>query len=93
MVNDVSEQGVRETVELTKTEVDEKDGDKKKAAGGTLPALSVNCRGCHTAKGTGSLLKPADPKVIYPPNGGPAQADKPVGQPVRARLRRSPGLP
>lgn len=41
----------------------------KKAARDKLSALSVNCTGCHTVKGTGDPLKPADPKVVYGPKG------------------------
>lgn len=69
MVNDATEAVVKEIVGLIKTAVDDKDDGKKKAARDKLSALSVNCTGCHTVKGTGDPLKPADPKVVYGPKG------------------------
>lgn len=59
MVNDATEAVVKEIVGLIKTAVDDKDDGKKKAARDKLSALSVNCTGCHTVKGTGDPLKPA----------------------------------
>jgi hypothetical protein len=72
MVNDGSEGVVREIVELVKTAVDDKDEAKKKAARDQLSALSVNCTGCHTVKGTGNAMTPPDPQTLYGPTGATA---------------------
>lgn len=72
MVNDGSEAVVKEIVALVKTATDDKDDAKRKAALGTLSALSVNCTGCHTVKGTGNPLAPPRADVRYGTSGNPA---------------------
>lgn len=72
MVNDGNEAVVKEIVALVKTATDDKDEAKKKAALGTLAALSVNCTGCHTVKGTGNPLATPKADVRYGTSGNPA---------------------
>ncbi len=69
MVNEASEDVVKEIVGLVKTAVDDKDEAKKKAARDRLANLSVNCTGCHTVKGTGNPMTPPDPQILYGPAG------------------------
>lgn len=72
MVNDGSEAVVREIVALVKTAVDDRDDARKRAAREKLAALSVNCTGCHTVKGTGNPLAVPGADVRYGPTGGTA---------------------
>jgi Cytochrome c554 and c-prime len=69
MVNEAAESVVTEIVGLVKTAVDERDEAKKKAARDQLSALSVNCTGCHSVKGTGNPLVPPHPETMYGPTG------------------------
>jgi hypothetical protein len=65
MVNDASEQAVRDIVGLIKSAVDGTDEARKKVARDKLAALNVNCLGCHRTKATGDPLAPSDPATIY----------------------------
>jgi mono/diheme cytochrome c family protein len=65
MVNDASEQAVRDIVGLIKSAVDGTDEARKKVARDKLAALNVNCLGCHRTKATGDPLAPPDPATIY----------------------------
>ncbi len=67
IVNDASEEAIREIVAAVKTAVDEKDETKKKGARDKLSALNVSCTGCHTVKGTANPVTPPDPRVRYGP--------------------------
>ncbi len=81
MVNEASEGVITEIVGLVKAAVDDKDEARKKAAREKLSALSVNCTGCHSVKGTGNPLAPPAPETMYGPTG--AEATHPtVASPV-----------
>jgi hypothetical protein len=70
MVNDASEDVIKEIAQLVKTAVDGKNDFSKKAARKKLSGLSVNCAGCHTVKATANPITPPDPNILYGPKGG-----------------------